>query len=258
MTNNNEMRLIPIQTELLGKGAVNDLMGIIAKNKIIFEDGDILAVTSKIISYDENQLVELANVKLSKKALSFSKKYDLPPELCQLIIEEADEICGGVKKAILTIKNGILIANAGIDRSNAPRGFAILWPKNPVQPAEKIKNTIKKKYKKNIGVIISDSHCLPARRGTCGLAIAISGFEGTMDKRGATDLFGRKLSITFSNLADQLASSANALMGEVDQKIPAVIIKNAPIQLSRKSARALTKELIIPHRECLFSEYNVK
>lgn len=251
------MHLIPIKTPILQKNTVSDLIKIINQD-ILINSGDTLVITTKLISYDENRLVKLKNVKVSRKALDLAKKYSIHPAMAQLCLDESDEICGGAVGALLTLKNNILIANTGIDQSNVPKGFAALWPKNPTQSAERIKNRIKKEFNVDIAVILADSHCLPLRRGTSAIAIAIAGFEGVIDIREKPDLFGRKLKITLVNLADQLASSANILMGEAREQIPAVLIKDAPIKLSKKKALILTKALIIERSRCLFREYNLK
>ncbi|MCX6807057.1 MAG: coenzyme F420-0:L-glutamate ligase, partial [Candidatus Berkelbacteria bacterium] len=143
-------------------------------------------------------------------------------------------------------------------QSNVPTNSIALWPENPAKSAERIKKLIKKEFNANVGIILSDSHCLPLRLGTTAVAIAIAGFLGVIDLRNKADLFGRKLKITLTNVADQLASAANILMGEASEHIPAVLVKDAPIKLSSKSAKKLTRALIIPRNECLFREYNKK
>ena len=232
------------------------LTNFIRRKKIRLKNSDIIVVASKILALSENRIVDLRKIKPSKKAKVLARKYSMGPAFCEMIIREADKIIGGVPKAILTLKDNILIANGGVDQSNAPRKFAILWPKNSCAWADRIKKYIKNKFKVNVGVIVRDSNCHPLRRGTFGVALSITGFEGVQDARDKIDLYGRKISITQENVADNLASSATIIMGETKEKMPIVIIKNAPIKLSNKSPRYLTKQLIMSQKECLFKDYN--
>lgn len=253
------MKLIPIKFPLIKpKDDVLKILGdILKRKKIILQNGDIIVVASKILALSENRIVDLRKIKPSKKAKILAKKYSMGPAFCEIILKEADKIIGGVPKAILTLKNNVLIANGGVDQSNAPRKFAILWPKNSCLWADKIKKYIKQKFKVNVGVIVRDSNCHPLRRGTFGVALAIAGFEGVRDVRGKMDLYGRKISITQENVADNLASAATLIMGETTEKVPIVIIRNAPIKLSNKSSRYLTKQLVMPRNKCLFRDYNL-
>ncbi len=248
------MNTIPLKTPRLTKKPIKFILDKIKSENIPIKNGDVFVFTSKIVSYDENQLIKLTNVKCIDRAKKLSKKYDLDPHFTQLIIDESDEIIGGCKKAILTLKNGILIANAGADLSNVPKRYASIWPKSPALSADRIKKLIYKKFGKKVGIIISDSHCLPSRHGTTGMAIAIAGFKGIISEIGESDLFDKPLQITYHNIADELAGISNFLMGESSQKIPAVIIKDANIKLSNKKSQDLTNDLLINKDEDLFNK----
>jgi len=251
------MRLIPIKTNVLKPGEkVFDLFLKFNKHKI--KNGDIIALASKIVSYEQNRLIELKDIKVSKKAKSLAKKYNLWPSFCQLVIDESDKIIGGVKKAILTLKDGLVLANAGIDHSNVKKGLAALWPHNRHQYLDKLRKALESYYKAKIGLIMVDSHCSPLRLGTNGLAISIAGFKGVIDERNKKDLFENKMKITFHNLADDLASASNSLMGERNQKTPFVLIKNFKIKKTNLGAAKLSKELKMGPETCLFKDYHVK
>ncbi len=238
----------------------DDILKILAdtlkRKKTVLRNGNIIVVASKILALSENRLVDLRKVTPSRKAKILARKYSMNPAFCEVIIREADKIIGGVSKAILTLKDDILIANGGVDQSNAPRKFVILWPKNSCAWADKIRKYIKQKFRVNVGVIVRDSNCHPLRRGTFGVALAITGFEGVRDVRGKLDLYGRKISITQENVADNLSSAATLIMGETVEKVPIVVIKNAPVRLSSRSSKYLTRQLIMPRKECLFYEKN--
>ncbi|MDI6826443.1 MAG: coenzyme F420-0:L-glutamate ligase [Candidatus Aenigmarchaeota archaeon] len=250
------MQLFPIKTPLIKRK--DDLVYVLIKSmkkaRIKPKNGDILVVSSKVVALSEGRILNYKNVKPSEKATSLAKRYDLEPGFVELVLQEADKVFGGVKHAILTLKNNILIANAGVDRSNAPENHAILWPESPSLSANNIRKKFKKRLNVNIGVIISDSHCSPLRTGTTGFALATSGFDAVIDERGNQDLFGKKMRITQRAVADGLASAAVVIMGETDEKIPAVLIRDTPVKLTNQTSKSST---FFPPDECLFSSiYN--
>jgi len=245
------MNILPIKTGLILEKPIKKIIDTI---DFPVENGDVFVFTSKIISYEENNIINLNNIKPSLAAQKLAKKYILSANLCELIIQQSDKILGGVKHAILTLKNNILIANAGIDESNVQANHAVTWPKDPATSAQNLQKLIYKRFKKKTGVIISDSHCPPSRHGTSAIAIGIAGFNGIECEIGKLDLFKKPLKITYHNLADELASAANFLMGESNQGIPAVIIKEANIKLSKRSAHDLTHDLTIDPKKDLFNK----
>jgi coenzyme F420-0:L-glutamate ligase len=166
-----------------------------------------------------------------------------------IVLEEADRILGGVRGFLLTVKNGILTANAGIDLKNCPPGTAILWPKNADRSAALLRKRLEKRYSARLGVIVVDSRVTAMRLGTVGLAIGVSGLAPVSDHRGTSDIYGRKAKITQTNVADDLASSAHLLMGETNQRIGVVIARGVPVSLrdvdgSRRARLNATRCLI--------------
>jgi coenzyme F420-0:L-glutamate ligase len=215
------------------------------------ENGDILAVTSKVISVSEGRVTELSKVVPTSKAYRLSRMYHIGPELSELIIREADAIVGGIDGVILTLKNNVLLANAGIDKKNAGRGMVVLHPTNPSKAAEQIRMKILEEVGKRIGVVVVDSRTQPLRIGTIGIALGVSGFDPIVDERGRPDLFGRPLQVTRRALADELATSAEILMGETSERVPAVLIKGAPVTLNDRTAP--TEDLRVLPDECFYT-----
>jgi len=245
------MEIIPIRTKRLLKDPLSEVFNILRKK---IKKGDILVITSKIISLQFAGLIDLKKVIYSQKAEKLGKKYNLPSQFAQLILDESDEILGGVEKAILTLKNGILMANAGIDASNVPVNHVVKLPEQLEKIADKLRLKIIKQTRKKIGLVISDSVCLPLRLGTHHYALAISGFYGIVDERGKKDLYQKPMKITTHNLADEITSAAGLMMGERKEMTPVVIIRGLPVKFSNLSSEKLTKELIISRRRDLFKE----
>ncbi|UCF59098.1 MAG: coenzyme F420-0:L-glutamate ligase, partial [Candidatus Bathyarchaeota archaeon] len=152
-------------------------------------------------------------------------------------------------RALLTLKNNVLIPNAGVDHKNAPRGYAVLWPERPNESVSKIRNEILEKTGKNVGVLIIDSRVTPLRMGTTGVAIGMAGFDPVRDCTSDKDLYGNPLLITRHALADDLASAAHLIMGEANELVPAVLVKNVSANFSEKIN---LDSPIISAKKCLF------
>jgi coenzyme F420-0:L-glutamate ligase len=214
---------------------------------------DILVFSEKIIGTAQNRIVDLEYVSnISEKAYELAEKYSMDHRFVQIILEEADVVLGGVKSVLLTQREGILIANAGADRSNSGGPTKIiLFPSELQLTAKNIRISIQNMTGiKDLGIIIADSRVQPMKRGVIGVAIAVAGFEPIDDNRGRMDLFGRKLEITTRAVADDIVSAAELLMGEANEQTPVVIVRSAPIKFTVRDIKA--EEMLMPREECLF------
>lgn len=172
----------------------------------------ILVITSKILSVCQNRVIKRETV---------SDKFELIKSEADLYLEgdysEKYGIC-------LTIKNGILIPTAGIDESNADENY-ILYPVNIQEEAAVIWKFLKEQHhRREIGVLITDSHTTPLRRGVTGIALGWCGFQALHNYIGQPDIFGKPLRVTQTNLLDSLASSAVFVMGEGNEQTPLAFI----------------------------------
>jgi len=197
----------------------DDLLSLIKESFSTLElrGKSIFVIASKIVSIWQGRCLE-ANLienkdELIKKEAEFYLDREKVPN----------------RYVMLTMKQNLLIPTAGIDESNG-KGYFILWPKNPYQAAKEIYNFIKKNYHlNNFGIIIADSHCIPLRWGTIGIALAYYGFYPLKDYRGTKDIFGRVMKITQSNLADSIAAATVCVMGEGDEQTPIAIVEDLDI-----------------------------
>ncbi|MHA1392948.1 MAG: coenzyme F420-0:L-glutamate ligase [Promethearchaeota archaeon] len=249
------MQFFPIKTPLIKPNA--DLVAIaldsIRNAGLNIKERDILIFTEKVVATAQNRIVHKSFIKnTSNLAKKLAKKYKMEPEFVQLILNEADFVLGGVEGVLLTEIHGILVANAGIDQSNSGgNNRYVLFPANPQKTSEKILEELKNKTSlKELGVIISDSRVQPMKKGTIGVAIAVSGFEPVDDCIGKLDLFGRRLNITKRAIADDLVCGAQILMGEANEQTPIVLVRDAPVLfINRKIS---TNDMLISKEECLF------
>lgn len=194
----------------------------------------ILAITSKIVSLAENRLVEKSSI---TKA--------------ELIDQEADHNLGEVGYGCyLTIKEGLFIPSAGIDESNSEDGHYILYPKDPFLSAHQLWQGLRKKWGlQNLGILMTDSHTTPLRRGVTGISLAHWGFQGLQNFIGTPDLFGREMVMTTVNAADGLAAAATLMMGETNECCPLAVVAWAKAVFTEHTE---SQELRMPLKDDLY------
>lgn len=199
------------------------------------EEGDIIIVTSKVVALSERRTALILN--------NTTK---------EVLIRRESEIALKTKYVWLTVKDGMVMANAGIDESNA-RGKLILLPKDSYLSAHDLRLSLCQKFRvKNLGVLITDSRTVPLRAGVTGVALGYAGFKGIRDYRGKRDIFGRRLKYSRSNIADSLSSVAVCVMGEGNEQQPLAVIKNAPVEFTKKIDRS---ELAIDINEDMYKPF---
>jgi F420-0:gamma-glutamyl ligase len=205
------MQYIPIKTRILLPPKDN-LFSVLDESLHGVEEGDIIAVSSKIVAIHEGACLPIEGTNKS-----------------ELIAKESElSVPRSYWPSPLTVKCGAFIGTAGIDESNA-NGYYVLLPREPFLRAEEIHTYLKKRFGlEEVGVIITDSHSAPLRRGATGVSIGFWGFKPTINYVGTPDLFGREMKIEVANLADSLAAGAGVVMGETDQCQPVVIIRGTP------------------------------
>ena len=223
-------------------------------------EGDIIVIAEKVVATSQGRVIALSEIeKVSEEAKKLSKDYDMDERYVELILQEASMILGGMRHVILAKVNDFLIANAGIDQSNAGIGNVVLLPKDLKKVVWNYWRELRNEFEiKDLGVIIADSRVQPLRKGTIGIAIATAGFEPVEDLRGQPDLFGRPMEITMRAIADDLVSAAQFLLGEADNQTPIVVIRNSKVEFTENPQ--LTPEM--SPEECLymniFSKYLLK
>jgi coenzyme F420-0:L-glutamate ligase len=123
----------------------------------------------------------------------------------------------------------MIAPNAGIDKSNVPKGYVILYPRDPFGTAEKLRLKFLADLGIRVGIVIADSRLMPTRIGTTGFAIGCAGFEPVEDLRGKRDLFGNILRVTFKATADAIATMGVMVMGESDESTPVAVVRGANV-----------------------------
>ncbi|MDR1031593.1 MAG: coenzyme F420-0:L-glutamate ligase [Holosporales bacterium] len=206
------MHIKSVKFPVVNPGA--DFCVILKDNLPKIGDNSILAITSKIVSLFESRVIAKKDVKI---------KADLVKQESDFYLETSQD-----NPMFITIKHGMLIPAAGIDESNGDDRY-VLYPLSPFASAERIWRYVKELFGiKNLGVIITDSHTTPMRRGVTGIALSWCGLGATRNCIGRCDIFKNRLQYTYVNNIDALAAAAVFTMGEADEQTPTAIITNAP------------------------------
>ncbi len=248
------MQLIPVPSPVLKQG--DDLCELLVQAGL--QSGDIVVISSKAVATIEGAMQNLSSISPTTEAGEWAKRCGGTPQFRQAVLNEVQRLNGkilpGCPQAMLTelrpegIPSGtILVANAGLDESNAPEGYCIGWPRDPVESVRRLRreleNQLREKRKEpfdkaqdrqreKFAIILSDSTCRPRRIGVTAIALVVSGLDPVQSSIGKSDLFGKKLRMTQEAVADQLATASNFLMGNAAQAIPMVIIRDHDIPLS--------------------------
>jgi len=208
------MKISPIKTRLVhaSERTVEELL---EESLPSVEEGSIVVISSKVVALCQGRVVEKTAV--TKEAL---------------IKQEADFYTpDGFNKYgfNFTILNNTFIPSAGIDESNSD-GYFVLWPEDPQQTANAVRAFLTRRFGlKNVGVIITDSTCMPPMRsGTIGVMLAHSGFLAVKKLAGTKDLFGREFLVARSAIGGGLAAAANVVMGEGTERTPIAVITDVP------------------------------
>ncbi len=197
-------------------------------------DGDVVAVTHKIVSKAEGRIVQLAD--------------DGPDSHRHLVEREAKSVIRRRGELVITeTHHGFVCANAGVDRSNAGPARAILLPLDPDRSANRIRLRLSERFGVDLAVIVTDTFGRAWRRGLSDVAIGVAGMAAIDDLRGQTDDFGKALEVTEVATADEIAAAADLVIGKSSRN-PAAVIRG----VAWTPAATGVSPLIRPPQEDLF------
>jgi coenzyme F420-0:L-glutamate ligase/coenzyme F420-1:gamma-L-glutamate ligase len=209
------LRLIPLTDFPLVEPG-DDLSTLIAARlaaqDLQLQASDVLIIAQKIISKAENRYCFLSDVTPSDQALELARQADKDPRQVELVLRESAEVLR-VRPGVIIVehRNGYVLANAGIDRSNIscepdnPR--VLLLPEDPDRSARRLRDELREALGVAPQIIINDSLGRAWRNGTVGVAIGTAGLNPLYNQIGEQDLFGNVLEVTESAAADELAAA---------------------------------------------------
>lgn len=212
-------------------------------------DGDVVVVTTKVVSIAENRLVEADAVDVTDRDQRVAAITGLDPREVAVIYDESDvigaipiaavgkdvlvehavdpetaqEALDDVPAMLITERNGRLCTNAGVDWSNSPTGMMTVLPEDPDESARRLREGIEARTDANVAVVLADSEI--AGPGSMDLAIGCSGIEAIDSNFGKSDLFGEPKVGGVDLVADELTAGSALLFGQADEQIPVTVVR---------------------------------
>jgi coenzyme F420-0:L-glutamate ligase / coenzyme F420-1:gamma-L-glutamate ligase len=195
-----------------------------------FEAGDVLVVTQKIVSKAEGQVISLASVQPSSRAIEIAHRIGYEPRHVEVILSQSVRVVREAPRVLITeTRHGFVCANAGVDRSNTGGAdLVVLLPEQPDASAQRLRDDIRRLTGVSIGVVISDSFGRPWREGQVNVAIGAAGVIARRAYRRSKDPDGYELQGTELAVVDELASAAELVMGKLD-RVPVALVRGADV-----------------------------
>lgn len=187
--------------------------------------GDVVVVTSKIVSKAEGRTVELSEVPVSPFARQYAEKWEKEPAIIELVLREAKRVVRQVGPVLITeTHHGFVCANSGVDQSSSgAHGRAVLLPVDPDASARRYRDAFAAAGL-DIAVIISDTFGRPWREAQTDIAIGIAGMNPVYSYIGQVDPHGHEFRVQALCHADELAGAAELVKGNLS-RVPVAVIR---------------------------------
>ena len=217
------------------------LVGALAAAGLDPSAGDVLIVTSKIVSKAERRFVDLAEVAPSARATELAAVTRKDPRLVELALRESVAVVRAAPHVlIMRHRTGHVMANAGIDRSNlGPESGtrALLLPLDSDASAARLHAAL------GVPILVSDSFGRPWRYGVTNVALGVAGLPALIDRRGEPDRDGRPMEVTQIAFGDIIAAAAGLVTGEGAEGVPAALVRGLDWSAAAVPASALIRPL---------------
>lgn len=186
-------------------------------------DGDVLIVTSKIVSKAEGRIVQADD-----------REAAIDAETVRVVSRRGPA-------RIVQNRQGFVMAAAGVDASNTPKGTVLLLPEDPDASALRIREGVRDALGVDVGVVVTDTFGRPWREGQTDVAVGASGVRVLEDLRGGVDMFGNPLGVTVTAVGDELAAAGELVKGKADG-FPVAVVRGLPQHvLERREATGPAK-----------------
>ncbi len=220
-------------------------------------EGDVVAVTHKVVSKAEGGLIDLRTVDPSPMAIAFAKQWGKDARQVEVVLRQSKRIIRMVRGLIIAeTRHGFICANAGVDASNVSEDIVCILPDDPDASAEAMRTALVSRFfpghesdRSPIGVIVTDSFGRPWRNGIVNVAIGVAGFAPISDYRGQFDSSGYELRASILAVADELASAAELVMHKLAAR-PVAVIRGYVPQTGHQSGTG--QDLVMPEERNLF------
>jgi coenzyme F420-0:L-glutamate ligase/coenzyme F420-1:gamma-L-glutamate ligase len=188
-------------------------------------DGDVVVITSKIVSKAEAATVELADVEPSPFATDFATRWEKDPRVIEVVLREARRIVRMLGPVLITeTRHGFVCANSGVDQSSSgASGRVVVLPRDPDSSARRLRARFRQ-LGVDVAVIISDTFGRPWREGQTDVAIGIAGIAPLHSYIGQHDPHGHEFRVQELCIVDELAAAAELVKGNVS-RVPVAVIR---------------------------------
>jgi coenzyme F420-0:L-glutamate ligase / coenzyme F420-1:gamma-L-glutamate ligase len=207
----------------------DDLAALILE-RVELDDLDIVVVAQKAISKIEGRVVRLDDVVPSERAIEIAGD-EGDPQRVEWILREARRIVRVRSPLVICeTRHGFICASAGVDQSNTPgAGTLVLLPLDPDASAARLRDALRERSGRDVGVLITDSFGRPWRQGTTDVAIGAAGIQVMQELTGERDPVGYELKATVIAVADELAGAAQLVSGKLDRN-PVTIVRGLDLR----------------------------
>jgi coenzyme F420-0:L-glutamate ligase / coenzyme F420-1:gamma-L-glutamate ligase len=228
----------------------DDLATLIA-DLVELEDADVVVVAQKAISKIEGRVVRLDDYEPSEQAREIAvadPENETDPRRVEAILQEAARVVRVRPPLVICeTRHGFVCASAGVDASNTSEpGTLVLLPLDPDASAVRLREALRTRTGRDVGVIVADSFGRPWRRGTTDVALGAAGIAVVREHIGERDPTGYELHATVIAVADEIAGAAQLVMGKLD-RVPVAVVRGLDVR-----GDGTAQQLVIPEAEDLF------
>ncbi|SPT50789.1 coenzyme F420-0:L-glutamate ligase [Actinomadura madurae] len=200
------------------------------------EDGDVLVVTSKIVSKAEGRVL-----------VADDREKAIEAETVRVVARRAH---ARGETRIVETRQGLVLAAAGVDASNTRPGTVLLLPEDPDASARRIRAGVRERTGAEVAVIVSDTLGRPWRNGLTDAAIGVAGLAPLSDLRGRDDAYGNRLEATITAVADEIAAAGELVKGKLDG-VPIAVVRGLSELVTREDGPG-ARVLVRPPEEDMF------
>ena len=189
-------------------------------------DGDLVVVAQKVVSKAEGAIRVIAYQVPSPEAIELAGTLGKDPRIVQIVLDQSRRVVRAVPGVLIVeTVHGFICANAGVDQSNIELdGVVTILPVDSDRSAREIRDRLWELTGCEVGVLVSDTFNRPWREGSTNVAIGVAGFDPLRDLRGSNDDFDREMTTSTVSLADEVASTAQLVMGE-SGRVPVALVR---------------------------------
>lgn len=188
-------------------------------------NGDVVIVTSKIVSKAEGCGIELADVEASPFATTWAERWEKDPRLVEVVLRESKRIIRQIGPVLITeTHHGFCCANSGVDQSSSGAdGRVLVLPKDPDATCRAHRARFAE-LGVDVAVIMSDTFGRPWREGQTDIAIGIAGMHPLYSYIGQHDPHGHEFRVQELCIADELAAAGELVKGNTS-RVPVAVIR---------------------------------